>query len=145
MLMAHSVEGRLPYLDHRVIEFANRLPPRLKMRGLREKVLLKRAARGLVPDSIVERPKQPYRGPDARVFLGPDRPAWIGDLLSARTVTAAGYFEPERVTHLATRIESAARGGRPVSHRDSLALLTVLSTQIWHATFQTPRTEPSWL
>ena len=145
MLMAHSVEGRFPYLDHRVIEFANRLPPRLKMRGLREKVLLKRAARGLVPDSIVERPKQPYRGPDARVFLGPDRPAWIGDLLSARTVTAAGYFEPERVTHLATRIESAARGGRPVSHRDSLALLTVLSTQIWHATFQTPRTEPSWL
>ncbi len=145
MLMAHSVEGRFPYLDHRVIEFANRLSPRLKMRGLREKVLLKRAARGLVPHAIVERPKQPYRGPDARVFVGPDQPAWVGDLLGPRTVAEAGYFDPDRVTHLATRIEAAARDGRPVSHRDSLAFLTVLSTQIWHATFQTPRTGPSWL
>src|SRR6185503_17726302 len=56
MLMAHSVEGRFPYLDHRVIEFANRLDPRLKVRVLNEKFLLKQAAKGLVPESIVRRP-----------------------------------------------------------------------------------------
>jgi asparagine synthase (glutamine-hydrolysing) len=137
MLMAHSVEGRFPYLDHRVIEFANRLHPRLKLRALREKVLLKHAARALVPSPIVQRAKQPYRGPDARIFLGPDRPSWVNELLSPRTVADHGYFDPARVSHLAGRLGEAARTGRAVSHRDSLAFMTVLSTQLWHATFQT--------
>jgi asparagine synthase (glutamine-hydrolysing) len=144
MLMAHSVEGRFPYLDHRVIEFANRLDPRLKMRALGEKVLLKRAARGLVPDPIIRRPKQPYRGPDARVFIGPDRPPYVQDLLSPRTIGAWGYFDPARVRHLAERLETAVAGGRPISHRDSLAFLTVLSTQMWHAHFQTRQGGSSW-
>jgi asparagine synthase (glutamine-hydrolysing) len=54
--MAHSVEGRFPFLDHRVVEFAARLPPRLKMKALDEKHLLKRCASGLVPDSVRRRP-----------------------------------------------------------------------------------------
>ena len=61
MAMAHSVEGRFPFLDHRVAEFAARIPPRLKMKGLCEKYLLKRASRDYVPDSVVQRTKQPYR------------------------------------------------------------------------------------
>jgi asparagine synthase (glutamine-hydrolysing) len=144
MLMAHSVEGRFPYLDHRVVEFANRLHPQLKMRALREKVLLKQAARGLVPDAIIRRPKQPYRGPDARVFFGLDQPPYVQDLLSPHTINAWGYFDPARVAHLTERIETAARTRRPISHRDSLAFLTVLSTQIWHAHFQTRQGESSW-
>jgi asparagine synthase (glutamine-hydrolysing) len=144
MLMAHSVEGRFPYLDHRVIEFANRLDPRLKMRGLREKILLKQAARGLVPEPIVQRPKQPYRGPDARMFFGADRPAYVQDLLSANAIDASGYFDPGRVAHLVGRLEAAEAGGRAISHRDSLAFLTVLSTQMWHAHFQTRQGGSSW-
>jgi acyl carrier protein len=69
MAMAHSVEGRFPFLDHRVIEFADSLPPRLKMKTLNEKYVLKRAAGHLVPESIKSRPKQPYRAPDARSFF----------------------------------------------------------------------------
>ena len=137
MLMAHSVEGRFPYLDHRVIEFANRLDPRLKLRGLREKRLLKRAARPLVPAPIIDRPKQPYRGPDARVFIGPERPEWVDDLLTPASLSRQGYFEPARVAHLTARLGQAARMGRMVSHRDSLAFLTVLSTSVWHSIFQT--------
>ena len=90
-----------------------------------------------MPAPIVDRPKQPYRGPDARVFSGPDRPAWVDDLLSPASVARQGYFDPARVGHLTARLGEAARTGRAVSHRDSLALLTVLSTGIWHATFQT--------
>ena len=59
--MAHAVEGRFPFLDHRVVEFSARLPPGLKMKGLREKYLLKRAFAGAVPPSVLRRPKQPYR------------------------------------------------------------------------------------
>jgi asparagine synthase (glutamine-hydrolysing) len=97
-----------------------------------------------VPDPIIRRPKQPYRGPDARVFIGPDRPPYVQDLLSPRTIGAWGYFDPARVRHLAERLETAVAGGRPISHRDSLAFLTVLSTQMWHAHFQTRQGGSSW-
>ena len=70
MLMAHSVEGRFPFLDPDLVELANSLPPAYKLRGLDEKHVLKRAAAGLVPDEIIRRPKQPYRAPDALSFVG---------------------------------------------------------------------------
>jgi asparagine synthase (glutamine-hydrolysing) len=139
MLMAHSVEGRFPYLDHRVIEFANRLDYRLKMRVLNEKFLLKEAARNLVPQEILERPKQPYRAPDAVAFLGSQSPEYVRELLSERKITEYGYFDSSRVGHLTRKLEDAVRQGRPVSHRDSLTWVTVLSTQAWHYIFQDSR------
>ena len=71
MAMANSVEGRFPFLDHRVVEFASRLPVSLKMKVLNEKYLLKRCAAGLIPSSVAKRPKQPYRAPEACSFLQP--------------------------------------------------------------------------
>ncbi len=68
--MANSVEGRFPFLDHRLIEFANRLHPRHKVRVLREKHLLKQAMRDALPPGILSRHKQPYRAPDAAAFVG---------------------------------------------------------------------------
>ena len=73
--MANSIEGRFPFLDYRVAEFAATLPPRLKMMGLTEKYLLKRAARGIVPPSVLQRSKQPYRAPDAKSLFGDGRRA----------------------------------------------------------------------
>jgi asparagine synthase (glutamine-hydrolysing) len=136
MLMAHSVEGRFPYLDHRVIEFGNALDPRLKMKVLNEKYLLKKGAAPLVPKAIVTRAKQPYRAPDAIAFLGPDRPAYVGDLLAASTLTAYGYFDAAKVGRLVRKLEDAARHDRPITHVDSLAFVTILSTQLWHRLFQ---------
>ena len=136
MLMAHSVEGRFPYLDHRVIEFANRLDPRLKMRVLNEKYLLKQASHGLIPPEILNRPKQPYRAPDAVAFLGEQPPEYVTDLLSPERLKGFGYFDPVRVGHLTRKLTEAVRTGRPISHRDSLTWVTVLSTQAWHAQFQ---------
>ena len=68
MLMAHSVEGRFPFLDRHVAALAESLPPSYKLRVLDEKHVLKRAAAELVPADIVRRPKQPYRAPDALSF-----------------------------------------------------------------------------
>ena len=136
MLMSHSVEGRFPYLDHRVIEFANRLDPRLKMHVLNEKFLLKQASRGLIPPEILQRPKQPYRAPDAVAFLGPAQPDYVGDLLSPDRVKDFGYFDPVKVGHLTRTLTEAVRNDKPVSHRDSLTWVTVLSTQAWHQIFQ---------
>src|SRR3954447_16815094 len=66
MAMANAVEGRYPFLDYRVMEFAAKLPPHLKMKVLNEKYLLKRAFGKYLPPSITKRPKQPYRAPEAR-------------------------------------------------------------------------------
>ena len=67
--MAHSVEGRFPFLDVRVVEFANRLPPDLKLFGLMEKYLLKRLASQWLPEEIWKRRKRPYRAPIHRSFI----------------------------------------------------------------------------
>ena len=80
MLMAHSVEGRFPFLDREVVSLAASLPPSYKLRGLDEKHVLKRAARGLVPESILARPKQPYRAPDAASFVA-SPPDYIEEVL----------------------------------------------------------------
>jgi asparagine synthase (glutamine-hydrolysing) len=66
--MAHAVEGRFPFLDYRVVEFCNSLPAGMKMRGLREKALLKDAMSDLLPADILTRPKQPFRAPIRAAF-----------------------------------------------------------------------------
>ena len=90
MLMANSVEGRFPFLDRDVVDFANALPARHKLFGLEEKYLLKRAFADLVPDDIIHRPKQPYRAPDAASFFAEDRPAWFDEVMSERAVAGPG-------------------------------------------------------
>ncbi len=67
--MAQSIEGRFPFLDARIMDWAAKLPARMKLRGLDEKSILKRAAGDLVPPSVLERKKQPYRAPDAASFI----------------------------------------------------------------------------
>jgi len=131
MLMANSVEGRFPFLDHRLIEFAVRLHPRYKMRVLREKWLLKQTMRGALPASILNRHKQPYRAPDAAAFLRPGVPEYVKELTSESAIARSGYFDSSKVSRLITKL-SRSKGA---SARDNMAFIGVLSTQIWHATF----------
>lgn len=129
--MAHAVEGRFPFLDHRLVEFAARIPPRLKMRGLREKHILRESARGLLPASIRGRPKQPYRAPDAQCFAGANAPDYVEACLAPLRVAAAGYFEPSAVQKLFAKCRKQDSPG----YRDSMGLVGVVSTQLWHREF----------
>lgn len=128
--MAHAVEGRFPFLDHRVAEFAARLPVRLKMKGLCEKYLLKRATRDLIPAVVTNRSKQPYRAPDAQSFVGDAaRPLtldYVDDLLSPARLANDGLFEPKAVGRLLAK----ARSGSAIGVKDNMALVGVLSTQL---------------
>ena len=93
--MAKFDRGRFPFLDHRVIEFANRLPPKFKMNGLTEKYLLKKSMSGLLPESIRTRTKQPYRAPDSQSFFESGEPVdYVADLLSDARDRAGGLFRP---------------------------------------------------
>jgi len=129
--MAHSVEGRFPFLDYRVVEFAARIPARMRMQGLNEKRLLKRAVRDLLPEEIWQRPKRPYRAPISAAFCGPQAPPYVEQVLSSSAIETAGFFNPVAVARLLTKCKSSNR----VSENDNMALVGVLSTQLWHEQF----------
>ncbi len=131
MMAANSVEGRFPFLDHRVIAFAAALPPTYKLIGLQEKRILKRSARGLLPPSVLRRRKQPYRAPIAQVFLGPHAPAYVDEMLSPAALRESGYFDPQAVGFLLRK--GRARGN--LSETEAMALVAVLSTQWLHHHF----------
>ncbi len=131
MLMANSVEGRFPFLDHRVIEFANQLHPRHKMRVLNEKYLLKRVMRPYLPEAIVARHKQPYRAPDIPAFFSGGKTEYVRELLSPEVVSRYGYFDAAKVQRLYQKIER----GRAIGYKDNMALVGILSTQLWHYHF----------
>jgi asparagine synthase (glutamine-hydrolysing) len=137
MAMAHSVEGRYPFLDHRVVEFAAKLPPNVKMKVLDQKHLLKRAVGGLIPESIVRRPKQPYRAPDGKCFFGPNTEEYVEELLSPEAVRQNGIFDTRAVAILASKFKS----GRTTSVKDNMAMVGVLSTQLLVQQFINPRIE----
>lgn len=137
MGMAHSIEGRFPFLDHRVIEFCNQLPSHLKLRGLTEKYLLKKAARTWLPAEIWRRPKQPYRAPIQHSFF-PSSPCggdldYVRDFLSPMTVATTGLFKPDAVSQLVSKIERGLR----LSETDEMALAGILSSQLINQQFIT--------
>ena len=130
MLSAHSVEGRFPFLDHRVIEFANALPPHYKLRGLEEKHIVRKSAEGLLPPEIVRRRKQPYRAPIHRAFFGQPLP-YVDELFSPEMVRAAGIWNPQAVEKLQRKATTADR----LSESEEMAVVAILSTQLLHHYF----------
>ena len=129
--MAHAVEGRFPFLDVRVVEYSNSLPARLKMRGLSEKTLLRRAVADLVPRAALERPKRPFRAPIRAAFSGPDAPDYVAHLLDPGLLAAGGYLQPAAVASLAAKL----RRGDGFSELDNMALMGVISFGLLEAAF----------
>ncbi|MHB8540554.1 MAG: asparagine synthase (glutamine-hydrolyzing) [Candidatus Acidiferrales bacterium] len=131
MAMAHSVEGRYPFLDFRVLEFAAKLPVNLKMKVLNPKYLLKRAFKDVIPDSILRRPKVPYRAPDGRCFFDSAAPPYVRELLSPCAIEKNGIFDVQAVSALVNKFSA----GKASSVRDDMAMVGVLSTQLLAANF----------
>jgi asparagine synthase (glutamine-hydrolysing) len=140
MAMANSVEARFPYLDHRVIEFANRLPVRYKIMGLQEKYILKRIAKDLLPQPIAARAKQPYRAPDSQSFFSNGKPAdYVAELLSEPRLHAAGYFDSKSTAKLVEK----CRRGDAIGFADNMAFVGILSTMLLDDMF-IHRSQPSY-
>jgi asparagine synthase (glutamine-hydrolysing) len=128
MLMGNSIEGRFPFLDYRVAEFAARLPDSMRLRGLREKYALRRAAEGHLPAAISSRPKVPYRAPIRDVFFGSDRPEYVAELLDPARVDAAGVLDSNGVRRVVAKFER----GCAVSETDEMALVGCISLMLMH-------------
>jgi len=128
MAMANGVEGRYPFLDHRVVEFATRTPPHYRMNGLKEKFLLKQAARSHIPPELIDRNKKPYRAPISKCFFGNQSVDYVEELLSDTAIKQSGYFDPKKVSKLTTKCKR--HQGQILSERENMALAGILSTQL---------------
>jgi asparagine synthase (glutamine-hydrolysing) len=129
--MAHSIEGRFPFLDHRVIEFCCKLPPTVRMRVLTEKYILKESMKDLLPKSILKRSKQPYRAPDSQSFFRGNPPDYIGELLSDSNLKTTGYFNAKAVSALVRK----CRQNSVLGFKDNMAVVGIISTLLLHDRF----------
>ena len=124
MSMAASVEARVPLLDNPLIDWALRLAPRHKVRGLEGKVLLKRLARKLLPAEVVDRPKVGFTVPLSPWFRGPLREL-LGDTLLSPACLGRGYFEP---AVLRGYVDDHLSGRRDRGRE----LWTLMTLELWH-------------
>lgn len=138
--MARGVHTRMPFLDHGLVEFANRLPPRWKLRGLTEKYILREAVADLLPESILARTKQPYRAPDSSSFFVDGKPLdYVAELFSETRIRNAGYFDPARTT----RLFNKCRAGSATGFGDNQAFVGILSTMLLDQQLVHDRAAPS--
>ena len=137
---AQSVEGRYPFLDRQVVSYSAQLAPHLKIRGLQDKHVLRRAAARWLPKEITQRPKRRFAMPFGTPFLGPQAPELYGHLLSPACLRDYGYFDAERVLRvLATARAPSASGSAARRYLErlatGLAVNFVASLQLWHHLF----------
>ena len=123
MSMAHSIEARVPLLDHKVVEFAATIPPELQIADGTGKHLFKRAMRGLLPDAVIERPKRGFAIPLGHWFRGRLAP-FVRDLLLSERSRQRGLLDPAQMERL---VERPRRGQEELD----LELWTLISLELW--------------
>ena len=137
MTMAHSIEARPPLLDHKLVEFAATIPARFRLQDGTTKYLFKKAMRGILPDSIIDRPKHGFAVPLARWFRG--------ELAGfARDVLLSGHLPRARhLRHALGRTPVPAARARPRSRSaaldDAVVRAVVPPVPRYDATFETSR------
>jgi asparagine synthase (glutamine-hydrolysing) len=127
MSMSASIESRVPFLDHKLVEFGARLPERMKLSGLTTKRILRLALQPLLPQSILTRPKMGFPVPFAEWTAGP----WNGvvrDVLLDRQARERGIVDPAAVERL---LEAHRRGER----KGGDAIWALLNLELWYRTF----------
>jgi len=127
MSMAASIESRVPFLDHKLVEFSTALPDRLKLRGWTTKYVLREAMKGLVPDSILKRPKMGFPVPLGRWFRGEFR-SLLDEFVLGDRVVARGQFQPD---YLARLVEEHSSGRADHTER----LWTLVNFEMWQRNF----------
>ncbi len=104
MSMAHSIETRVPLLDHKLVEFAATIPPEMNLHNGTTKYVLKQAMRGILPDGIIDRPKHGFAVPLGYWFRG-KLGAYVRDLLLGESAKHRGLFNAPYIESLVAQHE----------------------------------------
>ena len=131
MALANSVEIRPPYLDHRIFELLSRVNPLWKILGVNEKHLLKKVFKDILPASITQRTKQPYRAPIQQTFQKHFQTGYIRDILSRQSIHEANLFDYAKIEQLIKKIES----GASTSETEGMAIAGLISSQLTYSKF----------
>lgn len=138
MSLAHGVEGRYPFLDHRLIERAFSYPDSYKLSGFSQKHILRKTFMGRIPDSIVDRPKLPYQAPDLRAFIRDGRyTATVEEFMSPQSIEEYGLFDPKMVSRFLKKHQLRMRD--QVGYRDNMLITFMLSAQICNHWIKNPK------
>lgn len=132
MEMAHSVEGRVPFLDHKVVELVVSLPVSAKIRGMTEKFVLREAARPVLTDTVYRRQKHPFLSPPATLEETGKLNQFMQDTLRGPVLKSMGFFDGERVTRLLDELPRMTPGERTVLDQ---GLMLILSACVLHDRF----------
>jgi len=129
--MAHSVEIRVPYLDHRIIEFMARVPSKLKIRGLNEKYILKKSFKDILPENIINRSKQPFRAPISQSLLDEKNQEMLLDQSRLAGLENNQFFDLHGMRSLLKKFKTTGYS----NEIDNMALAGILSTHIVYDQF----------
>lgn len=139
MSMAHSIEGRYPFLDVNLFELVRQIPPTLKLHVLNEKFLLKQAFKKVVPSQILARRKKAYRAPEGSALLHPACREAFQESLSETGVRQRGLLDPVAISRLQTRMQQVSES----SMRDNIGMVLAYSTHLFHDMFVRGKMEPN--
>jgi len=129
MSLSHGIEGRYPFLDHRLIETVFSYPDEYKLKGFSQKHILREAFRGLIPDSIIDRPKLPYQAPDLKAFIQNGTTSeLVKEFLSPGKIAEYGIFDQKMVTRFLNKNITVNR--QRIGYRDNMLITFILSAQI---------------
>jgi asparagine synthase (glutamine-hydrolysing) len=133
MEMAHSIEGRVPFLDHHVVEVVRSQPVSQKIRGMTEKYVLREAARDVISDTVYRRQKHPFLSPPATLNPKNRLSSLVQDTLRGPTLASIPFFDQKKVIGLLDRLETMDEGSRVANDQ---VLMHLTSACVLHERFR---------
>jgi asparagine synthase (glutamine-hydrolysing) len=132
MEMGHSIEGRVPFLDHHVVEVVRSQPVTQKINGMTEKFVLREAVRDVVTDTVYRRQKHPFLSPPATLNPEGKLHAMVQDTLRGPGLAALPFFDRQKVVHLLDRLATMDEGSRVANDQ---VLMILVSLCVLHQRF----------
>jgi len=129
MEMAHSIEGRVPFLDHHLVELTAAQPVNQKIRGMTEKFVLREAVRDVITDTVYKRQKHPFLSPPATLNPGDTFHTYIQDTLRSSTLTAMPFFDQRAVIGLLDRLPDMDTGSRVANDGVLMLIMSLCALQ----------------
>jgi len=126
MSMAASIESRVPFLDHKLVEFTARMPQKMKIRGRQTKWILREAMRGILPAEIIERPKMGFPVPMASWLRGQFK-QMVDDYVLSERALRRGIYNSDYIKNLVAKYNAGEDHARRI--------FFLINFEIWHRRF----------